>query len=301
MTIPKYQDMYRSFLNFVSDGKEHSLKEIRDFVADKMNVTDDERKVPLPSGKQTLYSNRIAWTKTYLKKAGLIDSPARGIFSITPAGLALLSENPQKIDDDLLMRFKAFREFKKPVDNNKQSNEIIDVQETPQDQIESAFKLINSSLSDEILSEILKQTPEFFEALVVKLLEKMGYGGALPSAGKVVGKTGDEGIDGIIREDKLGFSLIYIQAKRWAPDRTVGRPELQRFVGALADKKRSKGLFITTAKFSKEAVDYAEKQQVILIDGNYLTRLMIEHNLGVSVETTYAIKQIDTDFFFDDN
>ena len=301
MAIPKYQEMYLAFLQYISDGKEYDFKNIKDYVADEMHVTDDERKELLPSGKQTMYGNRIAWTKTYLNKAGLIDSPKRGIISITPKGLALLAEKPEKINDDLLMRYDSFREFKNPVDKSQKLDEPNDLQETPQDQIDNAFKLINSKLSDELLSEILKQTPDFFEALVVKLLQEMGYGGALASAGVVVGKSGDEGIDGIIREDKLGFNMIYIQAKRWAPDKTVGRPEIQRFVGALADKKRGKGLFITTAKFSKEAIGYAEKQQIILIDGEYLTKLMIEHNLGVSIEKNYAIKQIDTDFFYVDD
>lgn len=197
------------------------------------------------------------------------------------------------------MQYDSFREFKNPESRNPVPTiqPSVEQYDTPQDQLDNAFKVINETLAEDLLSEILKQTPNYFESLVVELLQKMGYGGSLPSSGRVVGKSGDGGIDGIIKEDKLGFNLIYIQAKRYSADKTVGRPELQGFVGALAEKKRSKGLFITTSQFSKEAIRYAENQQVILIDGVTLTKLMIEYNLGVSVESTYEIKRIDTDFF----
>lgn len=297
MAIPKYHEMYQPFLDIVADGKLYSLREIRDRVAKVMGVTEAERKEMLTSGKQTIYNNRINWTGTYLKKAGLVERPSKGMFSISIEGKALLAENPAIIDDALLMRYDTFREFKKPVSRTLGAKIENESENTPQDQIDHAFNMINASIADDLLSEILKQSPDFFEMLVVKLLEKMGYGGALDSPGIVVGRSGDEGIDGIIREDKLGFNMIYIQAKRWGADKTVGRPDLQRFVGALADKKRGKGLFITTAQFSKEAIDYAGKQQVILIDGKTLTKLMLEYNLGVSVETVYELKSIDTDFF----
>ncbi len=269
-----------------------------------MSVTEEEQKRLLPSGKQAIFVNRFGWTRTYLKKAGLLESPSRGVFVITADGSKLLAENPAVINDDLLMRYESFRLFKSPNANGNDSPVADSTEDTPQDQIDNAFKMINTNLADELLSEIMKQQPSFFEALVVKLLEKMGYGGSLKDAGTVVGQSGDEGIDGIIREDKLGFNLIYIQAKRWDISKSIGRPEIQKFVGALAGQGATKGLFITTAQFSNEALAYAKKQhttKVILVDGVMLTNLMIEYNLGVSTETVYEIKRIDTDFFSDEN
>jgi len=296
--------MYRNFLECLKDRRPHKSKEVREAVAAAMSVTEEEQKRLLPSGKQAIYDNRFGWTRTYLKKAGLLESPSRGVFVITTEGSKLLAENPAVINDDLLMRYESFRLFKNPSANGNDRPVTDSTEDTPQDQIDNAFKLINTNLSDELLSEIMKQQPSFFEALVVKLLEKMGYGGSLKDAGTVVGQSGDEGIDGIIREDKLGFDLIYIQAKRWDISKSIGRPEIQKFVGALAGQGATKGLFITTAQFSNEALAYAKKQhttKVILVDGVMLTNLMIEYNLGVSTETVYEIKRIDTDFFSDEN
>ena len=299
MAIPKYYEIYYYFLKHLSDGKSHTIREIKEYVANEFSLTDEERRELLPSGKQAMFDNRLGWTRTYLTKAGLINSPARGVFTITLQGQQLLDKKLSVINDDVLMQYDSFKEFKNPELRNHvpSAQPVPEQDESPQDQLDNAFRLINETLADDLLSEILKQPPEYFESLVVKLLQKMGYGGSLPSSGTVVGKSGDGGIDGIIKEDKLGFNLIYIQAKRYAVDRTVGRPDLQSFVGALAEKKRSKGLFITTSQFSKEAIRYAENQQVILIDGVTLTKLMIEYNLGVSIESTYEIKRIDTDFF----
>lgn len=243
-------------------------------------------------------------TRTYLKKAGLIDSPARGVFILTAEGSKVLMENPPVLNDDFLNRYESFRAFKNPDLSAAQTVSPALSEDTPQDIFDKAFMQINASLADELLTEIMKQPPFFFERLVVKLLERMGYGGSLPNAGTVTPQTGDEGIDGIIREDKLGFSLIYIQAKCWNLDKTIGRPEIQKFVGALAGQGAAKGLFITTARFTKEAVAYAEKQhttKVVLVDGAMLAKLMIEYNLGVSTETTYEIKKLDTDFFNDED
>lgn len=299
MAIPKYYEIYYYFLKLLSDGQSHTIRDIKEFVANEFSLTDEERSELLPSGKQAMFDNRLGWTRTYLKKAGLINSPARGVFIITKQGQQLLDKHPSVINDEVLMQYDSFREFKNPESRNPVPTiqPSVEQYDTPQDQLDNAFRVINETLAEDLLSEILKQTPNYFESLVVELLQKMGYGGSLPSSGRVVGKSGDGGIDGIIKEDKLGFNLIYIQAKRYSADKTVGRPELQGFVGALAEKKRSKGLFITTSQFSKEAIRYAENQQVILIDGVTLTKLMIEYNLGVSVESTYEIKRIDTDFF----
>jgi len=304
MAVPKYHEMYLPFLDCLKNGESLKLKEVKEFVAAAMSITEEERKELLPSGKQAIFDNRIGWSRTFLKKAGLIDSPSRGVFVINAEGSKLLAESPPTINDVLLMRYESFRLFKSP-NGNGHDISIVDIsEETPQDVLDSAFKLIKASLADELLSEIMKQSPSFFEDLVVKLLEKMGYGGSLKGAGTVVGRTGDEGIDGIIREDKLGFNLIYIQAKRWELAKTIGRPEIQKFVGALAGQGATKGLFITTAQFTKEAIAYADKQhttKVILVDGAMLSELMIEYNLGVSSEMIYEIKRLDTDFFINDD
>ncbi|OPY58490.1 MAG: Mrr restriction system protein [Pelotomaculum sp. PtaU1.Bin035] len=304
MTIPKYHEMYRPFLECLKDGQPHKNKEVKEKVAAYMGITEEDRKELLPSGRQAIFVNRIGWTRTYLKKAGLIDSPSRGVFVITSEGSKLLAENPDVIDDRFLMRYEAFRMFARPYSNEKDMPTVNPSEDTPQDVLDNAFNMINASLADDLLSEIMKQPPSFFEVLVVKLLEKMGYGGSLKDSSDVVGKSGDEGIDGIVREDKLGFSLIYIQAKRWELDKTIGRPEIQKFVGALAGQGATKGLFITTAQFTKEALVYANKQhttKVILVDGVMLSKLMIEYNLGVATEAIYEIKRIDSDFFSDGN
>ncbi|KAF1085135.1 Mrr restriction system protein [Sporotomaculum syntrophicum] len=304
MAIPKYNEMYRLFLDCLKDGQPHKSQEIKKVIATVMSVTEEEQKKLLPSGKQAIFDNRIGWTSTYLKKAGLIDSPSRGVFVITTEGSKLLAENPAVINNDLLMRYESFRLFKNPNVNGNDIPVADNTEDTPQDLLDNAFKMINTNLADELLAEIMKQQPSFFEALVVKLLEKMGYGGSLKDAGTVVGQSGDEGIDGIIREDKLGFNLIYIQAKRWDINKSIGRPEIQKFVGALAGQGATKGLFVTTAQFSSEALAYAKKQhttKVILVDGVMLTNLMIEYNLGVTTETVYEIKRIDMDFFSDEN
>lgn len=240
-----------------------------------------------------------------MKRADPVQSPSRGIYVITPVGRQVLNENPLQIDNLYLQRFESFQKFISP--NNNEETALLAPAEkvsgkTPQDILDEAFQQINTTLADDLLSDIMKQHA-FFEHLVVKLLMQMGYGGSVDNVGTVIGQTDDEGIDGIIREDKLGFSLIYIQAKRWDCDKTVGRPEIQKFVGALAGQGASKGLFITTAKFTKEARQYAEKQhttKVVLVDGTTLAKLMIEYNLGVSTEATYEIKRIDSDFFAED-
>lgn len=305
MSIPKYDEMYREFLDCLADGQAHRSKEVKDIVAKRLSISEREREELLPSGKKALFDNRIGWTGTYLKKAGLVQSPARGTYVITPVGKQVLSENPAKIDNIYLQRFESFCIFISTDhgEENEAASPSTVSSQTPQDILEDAFTRINQTLCDDLLAEIMKQSPAFFEHLVIKLLTQMGYGGTIEHAGLVIGQTGDEGIDGIIREDKLGFNLIYIQAKRWDCDATVGRPEIQKFVGALAGQGANKGLFITTAKFTKEARQYAEKQhttKVVLVDGRSLAKLMVEYNLGVSTEAIYRIKRIDTDFFSDD-
>lgn len=305
MAIPKYDEMYRAFLNCLADGKEHKSKEVKDAVANVFHITEEEREELLPSGRQPLFDNRIGWTRTYLKKAGLVQNTSRGVYTITSVGQEVLAENPQTIDNNYLQRFDSFRRFLLHDSNGSEfsSHTVTVSSQTPQDILEDAFQRINATLAEDLLNEVMKQSPQFFEHMVVRLLTQLGYGGSLENAGAVVGQTGDEGIDGIVREDKLGFNLIYIQAKRWDCEKTIGRPEIQKFVGALAGQGAAKGLFITTAKFSTAAYEYAQKQhttKVVLVDGNTLAKLMIEYNLGVSTETVYKIKRIDSDFFAED-
>lgn len=282
----------------------HRSKEVRDTIAVRLSVSDTERQALLPSGRQAIFDNRVGWTRTYLKKAGLLTSPSRGIYQLTEQGKRVLDSNPPVIDNSFLEQFESFRQFMhaEPVPAKHITADSQDGQ-TPQDAFDLAYQKINHALADDLLSEVMKQSPAFFEKLVVQLLENMGYGGSVENAGLVVGQTGDEGIDGVIREDKLGFNLIYIQAKRWDRTTSIGRPEIQKFVGALAGQGANKGLFITTAQFTKEARDYAKKQhttKVVLVDGDTLAKLMIEYNLGVSTQAVYQIKQLDSDYFSED-
>jgi restriction system protein len=267
-------------------------------------LSESEKSEALKSGAK-IYKNRIAWALIYLKKAGLIESPRRAVYNITDLGLSVLKDKPKSIDNNFLSQFSGFCEFTNKNGKKKEDNAVfISKNESPTELIEKTYNTILKSLEERVLFEIMNQTSDFFEKLVVDLLVKMGYGGSKIENSQVIGKSGDEGIDGIIKEDKLGFDKIYIQAKQWDITRTVSRPELQKFVGALTGKGANKGAFITTASFTKGAVEYVEKQhtcKIVLIDGQKLAELMIEHNLGVSVEETYYIKRIDSDYFNDDS
>lgn len=307
MAIPKYDEMYGALLECLADMQPHKSKDIKNAIASSLHVTPEERQILLSSGRQRLFDNRVAWASSYLSKAELIERPVRGTYQLTARGKQVLDSHPPVLDNTFLKQFESFRQFihaeTSPTQLKQSSAENSDGQ-TPQDAFDLAYQQINHALADDLLSEIMKQTPAFFEKMVVQLLENMGYGGSVENAGLVVGQTGDEGIDGIIREDKLGFSLIYIQAKRWDRTTSIGRPEIQKFVGALAGQGANKGLFITTAQFTKDACEYAKKQhttKVVLVDGESLAKLMIEYNLGVSTEAVYQIKRLDTDFFSDDN
>ena len=294
MSLPTHYEFHKPILEYIRDGRDYNMKSIRDEMVKKFSITESETREMLPSGRQTRLMNRIYWAKAYLKHAGLIDG-TRNFFHITQEGLNVLKENPKIIDQRYLLQFKAFRDFVGVSENDNSPENVKNVEENPDDIFEEAFQKINDALAEDILNEVIKVSPAVFEQMVIDLLSKMGYG-AFENAGKVTAVSGDEGIDGVIMEDKLGFSLIYIQAKRWDTDKSVGRPEIQGFVGAIAGKG-GKGLFVTTAKFSKQAVDYANRQHIILIDGIKLAKLMIEYNFGVTVRKTFEIKSIDTDLF----
>lgn len=296
MSLPKYYELYVPFLTAIKDGKVHTMKEVKSRAADFLELSEDERSERLPSGNQSVYDNRIGWARTYLKKAGLIEAPQRAHFVITAEGKRLLESGIPITDDLLAEKYPSFAEFKgkKPAGSNG-TTVTQDTAETPQETLERVFKVINEQLADDLLTEIMNQTAAFFEALVVDLMSAMSYGD-----GFVTKVSRDGGIDGIIHEDKLGFNLIYIQAKRWEPNTTVGKPEIQKFAGAMmGPPKIEKGLFITTAKFSQGAREFAEAQHIILVDGQKLTELMIEYGLGVSTLKTYCSKRIDSDYFSD--
>jgi len=294
MAVPKYYAMYRSFLQSLSDGEEHLYIDAKKKVIEDFKLTDSELAEMLPSGKQTVFSNRIGWCRTYLKKAGLIESPTKAHFRITKAGKEVLKSS-EEINNETLRKFPSFVKFidgdTKKAKDSAEEKEALSNEETPQETLERVYGELNHVLKDELLNRIHEKSPDFFEKLVVELMEKMGYG-----RGQITQKSRDEGIDGMVYQDKLGFDVIYIQAKRYDLEKTVGRPELQKFGGAIPEKN-AKGLFVTTGRFSQDAKKYANDRHIILIDGQRLAELMIEHDFGVSTEYTYRIKRIDMDVF----
>lgn len=295
MAIPKYHQLYRPILELMDDGYSYSLTEIKQLLAEKLALSEDELKLIMPSKHETYFSNRVGWSCWYLRKAGLLHKPSRTTLAITDEGKKALVNAPDVFDNKYLMNFESFREY---MDRIKPSGKIQnDPPDTLDDILEKTLKQIDQSLADDLLDEVLKLSPTAFERFILDLMRAMGYG-TFDEAAKTTAVTGDEGIDGIIMEDKLGFDLIYVQAKRWDPKQTVGRPEIMAFVGAIAGKD-AKGLFVTTAKFSEHAIKYAKNQHIILIDGQKLVRLMIEHNFGVAVKRTFFIKSLDTDVFND--
>ena len=301
MAIPAYKEFFNTILEVLSDEKVKKGKEITQEVADLFNISEEDRKELLPSGNQLIIDSRVGWGRTYLKKAGLIESKKRGYFNISKEGLNLFKKG-EKVTLETLENYPSFREFKYG-STDAIKEEKIDVVEkinaSPEEQIDISFSEINTELASNVLEEVKRQSPEFFEKLVIDLLIEMGYGGSRKSAGKAVGKSGDEGIDGIIDEDRLGLDKIYIQAKRYTGN-SIGRPELQRFVGALGGKGAKKGIFITTSQFADTAKEYVKTQaisNIVLIDGDKLSKLMIDFNVGVSTKLKYEIKQIDSDYF----
>lgn len=304
--IPDYQSLMLPILKLVADGKEHRYRDLIETLAIEFKVTDEERKELLASGNQAIFDNRVGWAKTYLKKAGLLDSPKRATFVITDIGRETLAKNPDRIDAKYLRQFAPFMEFQNASrSNNEAEDEIVKTESndlTPEESLDKAYQRIRKSLAAELLNKVIDLSPAFFEKLVVELLVKMGYGGSMKDAGTAIGKSGDEGIDGTIKEDKLGLDIIYIQAKRWRPGNVVGRPELQKFVGALAGQGAKKGIFITTSSFTKDALEYTPRNEtkIVLIDGVHLAQLMIDSNLGCTVQQTYELKKIDSDYFGED-
>jgi restriction system protein len=300
--IPDFQTLMLPFMQHIADGQEHSTTEIHDFLAWQFKLTEEEINQRLPNRPFRVFHNRLSWTKAHLKMAGLLESTKRGHCCITERGKSVVTGNPTAINLKFLKQFPGYLENagRKKTDeksNNAETDSDTESNATPTEILANTYLKIRNNLALEILSKIKSNTPAFFEKLVVELLVKMGYGGTVEEAGKSIGRTGDEGIDGIIKEDRLGLDIIYIQAKRW--EGVVGRPELHKFVGALAGQGAKKGVFITTSAFTSEARNYQPKNEtkIVLVDGEQLANLMIDYDLAVATVDTFAIKRIDNDYF----
>ncbi|ABD01783.1 restriction endonuclease [Synechococcus sp. R50.1] len=305
MAVPDYQSLMLPLLQFAARKEtEISTSEAVEVLAKELGLTEDDLREMLPSGVQPTFVNRVGWAATYMKKAGLLETTRRGFYQITDRGRDLLEKQPKTINVELLRQYPEFREFEGPKDtrsSNKASKQKALSETsaaTPLEQLEAAYESLRDKLADELLAKLKKVSPAFFEKVVVELLVKMGYGGSRADAGKAIGKSGDGGIDGIIKEDKLGLDVVYIQAKRWDSN-PVGRPDVMQFVGALQAQRANKGIFITTSRFTEDASSYVSQigSKIVLIDGEQLTNLMIEHDVGVSTVSLYPVKKIDSDYF----
>lgn len=305
MAVPDYQSLMLPILRFAGEqAGETTCAAAMEAISEKLNLSEDDLRQMLPSGTQSTITNRVSWAVVYMKKAGLLKSTRRGYFRITERGLSVLKTNPSRLglaDLDKYEEFKAFKTRRATkAFSSRISSETDDdtTTSTPSEQLEAGYQSVREDLSDDLLEKLKQVSPAFFERIVVELLVKMGYGGSLVDAGKAIGRSGDGGIDGIIKEDKLGLDVIYIQAKRW-DNNSVGRPEVQQFAGALQGQRANKGIFITTSRFTKEAEEFATGigSKIVLIDGEQLAQLMIDHDVGVSTAATYHVKRLDSDYF----
>ena len=299
MAIPDFQSIMLPLLKFCADGAEHTNREGIDALAQEFSLTEEEQKQLLPSGQQCVFDNRVAWARAHMKMAQLLENTRRGVFRTTDRGKQILDKHPTEIN----LRFlREFPEYLAARDKHKRTEETVsgddkEETQTPEEQLEEAYETLRDNLTSEIITQLKDASPSFFEKVVVEVLVKMGYGGSRKDAGQAIGRSDDEGIDGIIKEDRLGLDIIYIQAKKW--ENTVSRPEIQKFAGALQGKRARKGIFITTSDFSKSAREYASaiENKIILIDGQQLAQLMIDFNVGVATEATYELKRLDSDYF----
>jgi restriction system protein len=311
VAIPDYQSLMFPVLKLAGDGNEHRMSNVVNTLASQLELTEAEREELLPSGKQPVFNNRVHWAKTYLAQAKLLISTRRAHFKITERGRSVLDENVERIDAKFLRRFDEFNAFvgggrtgvTPSPDIVSQVVEDIAVSEsTPDELLRATIKEVESALAAELITRICAASPAFFESLVVDLLLKMGYGGSRTEAGRAIGKTGDGGIDGVIDQDQLGLDRIYLQAKRYDPDNPVGEPDIQKFCGSLGAKKAAKGVFLTTSYFTKPAVAFGEHHpyKIVLIDGDLLARLMINHSVGVRIVETMHYKKVDDEYFPDE-
>ncbi len=305
MAVPDYQSLMLPLLQFaVRKGGETSTNEAVEALAKELGLTDEDLKEMLPSGIQSTFFNRVGWASTYMKKAGLLEATRRGFYQITDRGRDLLKKQPKIVNVKLLKQYPEFLEFQQ-LKGTRSGDKVVETKgtsdvstATPSEALESAYENLRDELADELLGKLKKISPAFFERVVVELLVKMGYGGSRADAGKAIGRSGDGGIDGIIKEDKLGLDVVYVQAKRW-DNNPVGRPDVMQFAGALQAQRANKGIFITTSRFTDDARSYVSQigSKIVLIDGEQLTGLMIEHDVGVSTVSLYPVKKVDSDYF----
>jgi restriction system protein len=306
MSIPTHEDAMLPVLEVLSDGQQHHRRALADAIADRFGLTKEEREALLPSGKSPVIRSRTGWALSYMKQAGLVQSPKRGWYEITALGRDTVAAKPDHIDNDYLMRFEGFRDFRarsraeensaepEPPTSDTQSN---GPRQPPDEALDGAYARLRASVEAELLDAVKEVAPRFFEEIVIDLLVRMGYGGSRAEAARAIGRSGDGGIDGVIDEDRLGLDVIYVQAKHW--ERTVGRPEIQKFAGALQGQRANKGIFLTTSSFTRDAEEYAQRigTRIVLIDGRRLANLMFEYNVGVSARSTYTVKALDSDYF----
>lgn len=301
MAVPDFQSIMLPLLHLAGDRQEHSLRESIETLGEALNLTYEEKRELLPSGRQPTFDNRVGWARTYMKKAGLLRSTRRGYFEITEGGLEVLAQKPDRIDITFLRQYPEFVEFQTPK-RKKDDDDMSETDEgaTPEEEIEEVYQRLRAGLAKELLETVKGCSPTFFEHLVLDLLVRMGYGGTRKDAGEAIGKSGDGGVDGIIKEDRLGLDIVYIQAKKW--ENTVSRPEIQKFAGALQGQRARKGVFITTSGFSRAAREYVSliDSKIVLIDGDTLAQLMIDFDIGVSGVASYELKRVDIDYFTDE-
>ena len=303
MAIPDYQSIMLPLLELAGNDEPWSVRDAVEHLAKHFSLTEDEIRELLQSRKQPIFYNRVNWARTYMLKAGLLEAPERGVFRITERGREILISSPPAINVKFLKQFEEFRDFQSrrkstKSETAKSDNEISE--NAPEEDLEATYQVIRKGLANDILTTIKSCSPSFFEQLVVDLLIRMGYGGSRQEAGQAIGRSADEGIDGIIKEDRLGLDIIYVQAKRW--EHPIGRPEVQKFAGALQGQRARKGVFLTTSTFSHEAREYVKniEMKIVLIGGDELADLMIDHGIGVTTETIYELKKIDSDYFSDE-
>jgi restriction system protein len=307
VAIPDFQSLMRPLLVAVEDGRDHAIKDVRARLAQEYALTEEELAETLPSGPAKVFQNRVGWATTYLYRCGLLERPRRSTYRLTARGRNVLAENADRVDLRTLAQFPELKEFQRGKGATSDLPQLgtdatageADT-ETPEERVDSAYRQLRAALAAEVLERVSEQTPEFFEQLVLDVLSAIGYGGTREGAAQRLGRSGDGGVDGVIREDRLGLDQIYVQAKRWRD--AVGRPEIQRFFGALHGRRATKGVFITTSSFTREAIEYADDvtPRVILVDGKELAELMIDHDVGVSVSRTYRLKRVDLDYFATD-
>lgn len=303
MSIPDFQTIMLPLLKFCADGQEHTNRQAIDALSKEFGLTEEEQKQLLPSGQQCVFENRVAWARAHMKMAELVENTRRGVFRITKRGKEVLNQTPSEINLRFLRQFPEYIAARDRGQNTRENEEentsISDEHEskTPAERLEAAYMTLKENLATELLSQLKSSSPNFFEKVVVEVLVKMGYGGSRKDAGQAIGRSGDEGIDGIIKEDRLGLDIIYIQAKKW--ENTISRPEIQKFAGALQGKRARKGIFITTSDFSQSAHEYvsAIDSKIILIDGQQLAQHMIDFGVGVATDATYELKRLDSDYF----